>query len=114
MSLAIVQQVGGKGVPKGVAAHALGDARAESGGPDRALQDRFVEVMAAAVAGQSVDVDARGRKDPLPGPFAPCVGVLPREGPRQLDPARSGLEVALMLVADPVEMPEEINLDGGR
>ena len=40
--VAIVQQVGGKGVTESVAAHALGDARAESCGPDRALQDRFV------------------------------------------------------------------------
>jgi hypothetical protein len=41
----IVQQMGGEGVAEGVAAHALGDTRAEGGDPDRALQDRFVQMM---------------------------------------------------------------------
>src|SRR5712692_7009387 len=106
--------MGGEGVAEGVATYALGDARAECGSPDRALQDRFVEVMATALVGQSVGVDAGCRKDPLPGPFASGIGVLPREGARQLDPACAAPEVELMLGADSIEVPQEIGLDGGR
>src|SRR5438477_7125892 len=54
--------------------------------PDRALQNRFVQIMAATLAGLSLHVNAGGRKDPLRGPFAPRAGVLPRDGSRQLDP----------------------------
>jgi len=106
--------MGGEGVAEGVATYALGDARAECGSPDRALQDRFVEVMAAALVGQSAGVDAGCRKDPLPGPFSSGIGVLPREGARQFDPAGAGLQVELMLGAHCFDVPQEIGLDGSR
>src|SRR3989304_1272566 len=70
--------------------------------------------MPAALAGHPVNVDTCGRKDPLPGPLAAAVGVLLAEGPRQFDPAGASLEIDLMLVADRVEGPHEIGLDGGR
>src|SRR6266508_4581811 len=81
------QQVGGEGVAERLAGHAFGDARAKGGHPHRALQDGLVEMMSAALPGHAIEVDACGRKDPLPGPLAPGVRVLPAESPRQLDPA---------------------------
>jgi len=71
-------------------------------------------MMAAALAGRPVDVDACRRKDPLPEPLAPGVRVLRGERPRQFDPASSRLEVELMLTADRFEVPHEIGFDGGR
>src|SRR5436189_6331193 len=45
-----------------------------AGGPGRflygALGDRLMEVMSATLSGYPVDIEARGGKDPLPGPFA--------------------------------------------
>jgi hypothetical protein len=49
--MAILQQMGGEGVPECVAAHALGDARSKGGGPDGTLEDGFVKVMTSAFAG---------------------------------------------------------------
>jgi len=46
------------------------------------------------------------------GHSCPALGVLPGESPRQLDPARAGLEIDLMLAADRVEVPKKIGLDG--
>src|SRR5207247_1070351 len=56
--VAVLQQVGGKGVAERVAAHALGDARPKGGNPDGALEDGFVKVMTSAFAGGPVDIDA--------------------------------------------------------
>jgi hypothetical protein len=76
----VLQQVGGEGVAEGVARGGLG----ETGGADRvlhgALEDRFVEMVAATLAGEPVHVQPRGREDSLPRPFAPGARVLPEEG----------------------------------
>ena len=109
-----VFQAGGEGVAKRVAAHPPGDARAKGGGPHRALKDRLVKVVAAVLAGQPVDIDACRREHPLPGPFAPRVGIFPGEGPRQLDPPCARLEVDFMLAADRFEVTREIEFDGNR
>jgi len=110
--VAVLQLVGGKGVAKHVAAHALGDARSKGGDPDGTLEDGFVKVMTSAFAGGPVEIHAGRREHPLPGPLVPGVGVLPGESPRQLDPARAGLEIDLMLVANRVQVPKKIGLDG--
>lgn len=94
-----------------VAAHPLGDPGAKGRRLHRALQDGLVQVMPAALAGQTVDVDARGRERPLPGPLAARVGVLRAEGPRQLDPAGARLEIDLMLVPDHNEVPQHPHHD---
>jgi hypothetical protein len=66
--------------PEGMARGGLGDA----GGTDRvlhgALENGFVEMVAATLAGNVVHVESRGREDPLPRPFTPSVWVLAEEG----------------------------------
>ena len=47
----------------------------------RALQDGFVEVVAAALVGLAVEVGAGGGEDPLPDPLAAGAGVLAGERP---------------------------------
>src|SRR5262249_35834219 len=71
-------------------------------------------MMTAALTGGPVDVEARRREHPLPGPFAPRVRVLPSERPRQLDPPRALAEVALMERSHSFEMLREVGLDRGR
>ena len=64
--VAVLQQVGGERMPKGVVRGWLGD----PGAPDRLLhrpsKDGFVQVVPATLAGDAVHVHARGREDPLP------------------------------------------------
>ena len=80
---------------------------------DRALQHGFVQVVAAALAGLAVQIGAGGGEDPLPEPLAAGAGVLAGEGPGQLDPARAGAEVGLVLVADGLEVLGEVAAGGG-
>ena len=61
-----------------------------------------------------VDVEAGGGKDPSPGPLAAGIGILSAQGPRQLDPAGSGLEIGRVLVVNRLEMAREVGLDGDR
>ena len=89
----ILEQVGGKGVSEGVARGKLGNARGPDGVLHGALENGFVEMVAAALAGEAVHVESRGGEDPLPRLFAPRVRVLPQEGSGQLDPAGSATEV---------------------
>ena len=65
----VLEHVGGKGVPKCVAGGRLGQTRLADGFLDRPLQDRFVEVVPAALAGLSIDVDLPGQEDPLPSRY---------------------------------------------
>jgi hypothetical protein len=45
-----------------------------------ALENGFVEMVAAPLAGEAIHIESGGRKDPLPRPFAPGMRVLPEEG----------------------------------
>src|SRR5207302_10486819 len=91
----VLQKVRRKRVPERVARRLLGKAGLKHGLSDGTLDDRLVQMMAAALTRGSVDVESRRREHPLPGPFAPRVGVLPSERPRQLDPPCALAEVAL-------------------
>jgi hypothetical protein len=95
------QQVSGKGMAERVRTDALGDRRGERRLADRPLDDGLVEVVATALARDAVRVDARGREDPLPGPFARCAGILDAQGGRQFDATRTGREISLMFVRGP-------------
>lgn len=79
---------------------ALGDRRGERRLADRPLDGGLVEVVAAALARDAVRIDARGREDPLPGPFSRGAGILDAQGVRQFDAARIGREISLMLFVD--------------
>src|SRR5262249_32549925 len=50
--------------------------------------------VAAALAGDAVHVDTRGREDPLPTPIPPGVRVFAKKRAGQLDPACPAPEVA--------------------
>jgi hypothetical protein len=58
--------------------------------------DRLVQVVAAALASQPVDIEPRCRKHPLPYPFPAGIG--------QLDPAGAGSNIVAMLLPDGLEM----------
>ena len=65
---------------------------------------RLVEVVAAALAGRGVGVDAGGREDPLPGPLAARVRELAGQGVGKRDVAGGALEVGQVLAAHALEM----------
>ena len=48
----------------------LGNASGDGRASDGPLDDGFVQVVAAVLAGGLVDVSSGGREDPLPGPLA--------------------------------------------
>src|SRR5262245_55077370 len=83
----VFEQVRGEGVAERVAGGPLGDAGGHHRVLHRTLEDRFMQMMATTLAGDLVHVGARGWKDPLPSPLTARVRILPREGPRQVNPA---------------------------
>src|SRR5262249_58805749 len=104
--VALLDQMSGEGVAEGVARRRLRDAGTADRVLHRPLEDGFVEVMAASLAGEAVDVKAGGGKDPLPAPQTARVGVLVHLGPGQFDPASALSEVSLML------LPHAFNVGG--
>jgi hypothetical protein len=78
----------------------LRDACPPDGFLDGALQHGLVQVMTAPLARHPVDVEAGGRKHPLPRPLATGVRVLPGERPGQLHPAGSPLQIGSVLTLD--------------
>ena len=72
----VLQQVGRKGIPEGMAGRMLGDARPADGFLDGALDDGFVEVMAASLTRLTVDVDPGGGKTHCHGHSRPAFGYL--------------------------------------
>src|SRR5438552_17967420 len=66
--VAALQKVSGEGVTESVTSHAFVDARSGGGAHDGALNDRFMQVM-AALAPCVVTPTPRRRKNPLPLPL---------------------------------------------
>ena len=93
----ILEQVGGKGVAQGVAAHGFGDAGGARSSANVALHGRLVAVVAAALASAGVDVGAACGKDPLPGPFSRSGGVFGSQGVGQRDEASARGQVRSVL-----------------
>ena len=81
----VLEQMGGERLAKGMARGGLGDARGTDRVLHRALENGFVEVVAATLARDVVHIEARGREDPLPRLFARGIWILPEEGTRQID-----------------------------
>ena len=78
----------------------LGDVGGDGGLADGALDDGFVKVVAAHIAGRGVGIGARGGKDPLPNPFARGAGVLAGQGLGQDNSARAQGQIGLVLGFD--------------
>ena len=109
-----LEQVGGERVPQSMARGALRDPGAPHGVHDGALQRGLVEVVPPPLTGLPVDIDTGGGENPLPGSLAAGVGVLPGQCPRQLDPARTMLEVTVVLPLDDFQMRGQVgNHDPG-
>jgi hypothetical protein len=89
--VAILQQVGRKGVAEGVAADTLGNAGVGHRLLDRALQDRFVKVVPHPDGFPRVPVKARCREDVLPGPLEAGARILALERLREGHAARTNL-----------------------
>ena len=70
------EEMGGEGVPEGVAGGGFGDAGDADGLLDCSLENRLMKMMAAGVAGVPIDVETRCGEDPLPGPFGGSTWVL--------------------------------------
>jgi len=109
----VFEEVGPERVAQRVAGGRLRDAGEAYGLLHGALQDGLVQVVATPLARHSVDVEAGGRKHPLPYPLAPGVRVLPGERPGQLHPAGSASQISIVLTLDQFEMPDEVGLHGG-
>src|SRR6185295_4870239 len=110
--VAVLQQVGGEGVPEGVGAGHLGDAGGAAGGADGALDGRLVEVVPADLAGGRIGVVAGGGEDPLPDPLAAGGGVLSSNGVGEVDVAGVGGYVAFVLPADRVQVAPQVFDEG--
>jgi hypothetical protein len=78
----VLEQVSGKGVSERVARGELGNTCGTDGVLHGALENGFVEMVAATLASEAVHIESCGGEDPLPRPFAPGVGILPQEGSR--------------------------------
>ena len=90
----------GKGVPKGVAAHAFGQA----GGPPSVrhgpLNHRFMQVEAGRWPKSHVAADAPGREYKLPRPLGRRIGKFTPERVRQCDASEAGGQIEVVLSAN--------------
>jgi hypothetical protein len=102
--VAVLQEVCGERVPESVAGRALRDPGRADRVMDRALDHGLVQVMAPALAGLAIDVDAGGGEDPLPGPFTACTGVLAAEGSGELDPPGAAAKITIVEPPDALEV----------
>src|SRR2546422_3224424 len=98
---------------RSVCGPALRDARVPDGVLDGALQDGFVQMMSAPLAGEPLHVHAGRREDPVPHPLSPRIRVFPSERRRKLDPPGSALHVTAILLPHGLQMTSEIRLDHG-
>ena len=66
-----------------------------------------MEVVPAALTRFQDLVMPRRREDPLPGPFATCIGVFPSEGTGHFNPAGAPGEIFLVLSEDTLKVPDQ-------
>src|SRR5438105_14770740 len=100
-------------MPERVTARVLEAAGLAQGALDGTLDDGLVQVMAAALAGESLHVVAGRREHPLPAELASGVRVLPRQRVGHGDPAGAGLEVPAVLPAYRPDLRQQPGLGGG-
>src|SRR5438128_8134281 len=100
-------------MPERVTARVLGDAGLAQRALDGALNDGFVQVMAAPLAGEAIHIVSGRREHPLPAELASGVRILSRERVGQGDPAGAGLDVHAMLPAYSLDLRQQAGLGGG-
>src|SRR6266850_4009667 len=101
-------------MPERVTARVLEDAGLAQRPLDGTLDDRLVQVMAAALAGESIHVVPSGREHPLPAELASGVRVLPRQRVGRGDPAGAGREILAVLPARQLYLADKAGLRRGR
>lgn len=67
-------------------------------------------MVTPTLAGLAIHVTARCRKDPLPCPFSPRVGILALKRTRKDDPAGTLAEIPLMLAPHRLKVSREVGL----
>ena len=100
---AVLEQVGGEGVAKGVAGRAFGEVRGKHSFVRCLLGHGLVELIAAEFAGLAVEVVTGGAQERLPGPFLGRCCELAHEGAWPLDEAGRLGQIAVVLPADALE-----------
>jgi hypothetical protein len=98
------KQVCREGMAEGVAANRFWDAGKLDGVADRALEDEFVEMMAALFAGTGVFRYSTGGENPLPGPLASRIGIFTVESLGQENFAETVRDILFMEDFDAGEM----------
>jgi hypothetical protein len=94
------EQVGSKGVAKGMRCDMLVDLSGVRGAAHGALQDRLIGMVAAHLFAARVDGESVGGEDILPEPLVGWVGLFAGQGEGQVDFSQPFGEVLLMQPAD--------------
>ena len=102
--ITVLQQMGSKTVPKGMAACRFFDTAGSNGILDGVLKVSLRHVMAASFAAARVDCDFLGREDILPGPFARGFRIFPVQGTGKINSAAAAGEILTMQFFDAGEM----------
>src|SRR5947199_10437638 len=68
-------------------------------------------MVPAELSGHAVPIEPRRREHPLPDPLPPGVRVLTVERRWKLNPTAPRLKITPALLANPVEVPDQIRLD---
>jgi len=102
--VAVLEEVGGKGVAEGVGGDGFLEACGFSGGANGFLEDAFVYVVAHGFAGGGVHREGDGGEEVLPGKFFGSVGVFPDQGVGQVDFAAAFSEILLMDEGDDFDL----------
>jgi hypothetical protein len=107
----VLEQMCRKGMAESVTADPLRDACAASSGSDRALHDRFVQMIPGRWPEARVSADSPCGENELPAPVGGRIGILPIEGRRKCDAAETVGQITLMLSPDVFEMCRQARLD---
>ena len=102
-----LEQIRREAMAQGVRTNWLHDTRPSPGLAKRPLRHRLVDMVALRWAEARIVADPRGRKHPLPAPFPVGIGVLARQGMRQLHAAETCLQIALVKAAHPIEVLQQ-------
>ena len=94
------EQVGREAVAERVTRSGFRDASRDHRKPESALQDGFVEMMAAKLTACAIAILASCRKEPLPYPLVGRVRILPGEGFGELDVCSARREVRVVERSD--------------
>jgi len=87
------EEVGGKGMPEGMAGGPFGDVRFAEGLLELALHGAFVKVVTGDAPRAGMRAQGSRGKDILPGPFAGGVGPFAQQGLGHVDIAGADYEV---------------------